>query len=390
MKIPSLFKKELTFNLTSYVSGALKAFDNYFNLSFGRTKSKQMIEDAYYGNPFVYMIINKIAKTCYSLPVDVKSIRTEDEIEGTEFNEVNEMFIDYCLTDVIINLMATGNAFIHITKGVGMGYNLTCLRSKDVEIAVTGYNELSHYRYCDNGKHIRYELEEILHIKLDNLLDGEDEQKYYGISPLQAAWSTVVSSNEIFKAEASIFKNRGVVGLISNDSERPALPKDLDKLQDAFQNRAGGAENFNKVLVTNQNVRYIQMGMSPQDLQLIANQREKLRILCSVFGLDSKLFGDGENSTYNNVAEAQKAAYLQVYIPIRQKINYELSNFLNPILRTENYIDINRNKIEVLAEEKTIDQLIVEKINIDEVDINELLRIKKGDYGSTNEETQSV
>jgi HK97 family phage portal protein len=279
--------------------------------------------------------------------------------------------------------MVTGNAFVHITKGVGMGYEMKCLRSKDVEIAVTGRNELHHYRYCDNGMEYRFDLEEILHIKLENLLDGDDEQKYYGISPLQAAWSTVVSSNEIFKAEASIFKNRGVVGLISNDSERPALPSDLEKLQESFQGRAGGAENFNKVLVTNQNVRYIQMGMSPQDLQLIANQREKLRILCSVFGLDSKLFGDGENSTYNNVNEAQKAAYLQVYIPVRQKINYELSNFLNPILRTDYYIEISRNQIEVLAEEKTIDQLIVEKINIDEITIDELIRIKNGGKNAT-------
>lgn len=375
----------MTVNLTSTVVGALETFKDYFNWNTGSVKSKQMIKDAYYGNPYVYMIVNKIADTVYSLDTDIKSVNGDRLVENTEYNAINDKFIDYCLNDLVVNLMVTGNAFIRITKGVGMGYDLVCLRSKDIEIIVNGNNEKIGYRYADNGGYNNYPLEEILHIKFDNLLDNDGEDKHFGISPLQAAWSTVVSSNEIFKAEASIFKNRGVVGLITNDSERAALPTEIDKLQKSFDDRVGGADKFNKVLVSGQNLRYIQMGMSPQDLQLIANQKEKLRIMSAVFGLDSKLFGDGENSTYNNVAEAQKAAYLQVYIPTRQKINYELSNFLNNMLKVNNYIEINRNSIEVLAEEKTIDQLIIEKINLDEVDINELLRIKRGDYGNAEQ-----
>ena len=74
----------------------------------------------------------------------------------------------------------------------------------------------------------------------------------------------------------------------------------------------------------------------------------KLRMLCSIFGVNSVLFNDQVSSTYNNQDAAAKDAYINTYIPLANKIDRELSRFLNRHLNTDEYITIDTDDIEIL------------------------------------------
>jgi hypothetical protein len=126
--------------------------------------------------------------------------------------------------------------------------------------------------------------------------------------------------------------------------------------------------------------------MSPTDLQLIDNQLNKLRFLCGVYGIDSKLLGDGANSTYNNVKEAQKNAYIDTYLPLDKKVNNAVIRFLNAQYRTDYNYKTDRSRIEALKEVRTIEELILEKINEQELTLEELQAIQRGENTNNNEE----
>ena len=300
----------------------------------GRSLRKYI--SAYANNPLVFMIINKISTTAASIMPAVVD-RNGDKIENQNskvleiLNNPNpEQGRMELMEEAGAYLLSTGNLFFHYLKGIGMGYKLTTLNPSRMTLKLLQNGEPSHWIYTDNlGNEKRYELEDILHIKTSNIVDVTGAGTYYGLSPLEAAWMVVKASDEIYGAEASIFKNRGIIGILTNETDDPMLEPERRELQKQFDNEVGGHDRYNKIKISNTKLKYIQTGMSPTDLKLIENQLTKLRTLCSIYGTSSILYNDNENSTYNNVAEAKASAYHESYIPLAEKIYKELSIFLS-------------------------------------------------------------
>jgi len=158
----------------------------------------------------------------------------------------------------------------------------------------------------------------------------------------------VQSSKEKLNAEASIFKNRGIIGILTNKSDTPMLPKERQRLQDEFDKEVGGADRFNKLKISTTDLNYIQTGMSPTDLKLLEGIVSSLRLLSALYGMPSVLFNDLEASTRDNVTQANKTAYQDVYVPLMNKMNEGLSKFLSEDLKTKETIVVDIASIEAL------------------------------------------
>lgn len=349
----------------------LKVIGNFFGFNTGSITIWKLI-DAYATNPIVFSIINKITGVCDGTEKQLLSGDNEIE-EGDVFSVLKDLNEE----ELYSNLLATGNVFLKFTKGVGAGAEFEVWNSKDVEIILNNSGTVVvGYKYTPGNLNIPAPEEEVLHIKFANIVKTDTNNMFFGYSPLEAGMKIVTASTEIFNAEAAIFKNRGIVGLISNDSDFPMKDADQKMLQEAFQNKAGGADKFNKVLITSSNAKYVQLGMSPQDLQLIDNQISKLRFLSALYGIDSKLLGDGENSTYNNVREAERNAYIDTYLPLMKRVNKALIKYLNEQFKTDLTYQVNLSKVEAIKKEQTLEQLILEKISEEDLSLAELTEIQ--------------
>jgi hypothetical protein len=64
--------------------------------------------------------------------------------------------------------------------------------------------------------------------------------------------------------------------------------------------------------------------------------------------MPSVLFNDNERSTFNNFEQAVKIAYNDVYIPLANKVDRELSMFLNRQLNTNEFVVVDLTSIEVI------------------------------------------
>jgi len=346
----------------SYISGnptyqnnsTFQVLNNYFGGLFGGTTNQSKFLEAYRCNPLVYMIINKIASTTSAIDLisvddDGKRLDNTGEVLNLLNNPNNKQTSIDFLIDCYVNLLATGNCYQWCIKGVGAGAEIVVIPSSQMTLAVNRNGTLLHYIYRDAyGKDHNIPLEEINHIKTNNSVNLNDSDVYLGMSPLQALWVVVQSSNEKFKAEASIFKNRGIIGILTNKSDTPMLKKDRDILQNQFDSEIGGADKFNKIKISNTDLNYIQTGMSPTDLKLLDGITSSLRLLCSAYGMPSVLFNDNEKSTYNNVSEARKTASIDVYIPLAKKVLKSTTMFLNEQLGSDEMITIDITSIEEL------------------------------------------
>lgn len=354
--VPNLYSSASTFHV----------LNSYFKDLFGGKANQSKYLRAYGENPLVYMIVNKIATTTASIDlISVDSDGEKLETTGDVFNLINEpnatqTSIDF-LIDCYVNLLTSGNCYQWNIKGVGAGDELVVIPSNQIQLVISKSGTLLGYVYTDsNNKEHSIPVDEINHIKTNNSCNIENTEILLGMSPLQAMWLVVQSSSEKFKAEASIFKNRGIVGILTNKSDTPMLKKDRERLQSEFNDEIGGADKFNRIKISNTDLNYIQTGMSPTDLKLLEGIVSSLRLLCSAYGMPSMLFNDNERSTFSNMAEARRIASTDVYIPLAQKVLKSTSRFLNKRLGSDEIITIDITSIEEL---KTSTNKVLQAIN---------------------------
>ena len=334
-------------------STSLQVLRDFFG--FSNNASNVSYLNAYGENPLLYMVVNKIVTT--SSDIDIVSvddegvkIDSESQILNILNNPNSEQDWAVFSQELKESFLLCGNAYIAHTMGFGgIGNELEVLKVKLLELELNRDGELVRYKYTTpNGKVTYYEPEEVCHITTSNVVNVGSTSILQGLSPLQAAWTLIQSSNEKFSASASIFKNRGIIGILTNKSDAPMLPKERKRLQDEFDKEVGGADKFNKIKISTSDLSYIQTGMSPSDLKLLEGVMNDLRLISAIYGMPSVLFNDNDSSTYNNVSEAKVTAYSDVYVPLNDKILSSLVSFLNGRLKTDERIISDVSTIEEL------------------------------------------
>jgi HK97 family phage portal protein len=269
-------------------------------------------------------------------------------------------------------LSLTGNAFVRYVSGIGgIGVELKILAADRVDIITNGLGMIVKYRFTDfDGRVFDFDGDEVLHIKTSNVVDQDRNDRLFGLSPLDSMKPVIEASNEKFSAEASIFKNRGMIGFVSNDTDVPMLEDERLEAQNSFDRGAGGSSKFNSIFVTNTRLRFVQTGMSPTDLKLLDGIVSSLRLICARYSMPSILFNDTEKSTYNNFEQAIKVSYNDVYIPLANKVDRSLSPWLSKKLGVEETIKADLTSIEVIKSStnevaqalNSLDTKIVERI----------------------------
>jgi HK97 family phage portal protein len=207
-------------------------------------------------------------------------------------------------------------------------------------------------------------------MKEDVIWTQKLDPSYYcekGLSPLTPLTNATSTSNQVHTAESNMIENRGATGMISSDANEGygMLPDQVEEIEKQFQNRSGGARNFNKTLISPGKVKYTQLGLSPKDLLLTELDINKMRKFCNVYGLSSQLLNDPANKTFNNLGEAKKSLYTEVCIPLVETFVNSWGKDLVPLFEAKDKkkykICIETDSIEVLQGDKKLE---AEKNNI--------------------------
>jgi HK97 family phage portal protein len=212
--------------------------------------------------------------------------------------------------------------------------------------------------------------ENLLHLKYFNPSYTDYTCSLYGLSPVQVAHQVIQTGNDRWDASMNMFQNRGAFGLITDKSNRPMNQDQAKKVQESFDYENTGSHNYGKIKVTNKDLSYISMAMSPQDLQLLESGVITLRALCNVYNVDSSMFNDPANKTYNNQLEAQKAFYNNCIIPLSNKLSEQLTRFIalnhypdGSYRMVQDFDDIEALQTDKKAEAER-DKIVIDGINV--------------------------
>jgi HK97 family phage portal protein len=300
----------------------------------------QLIQNGYESNVDVYAVIKKLTDVFLDVPYVIER-RTSDGWELLEDSTLHELMEKpnvgkgYTWNDIdeqlLIYLLASGNGYLVGQTGFSSRYDeVDVLPSPFVEVQTNNdfFMPNARFQFELNTNRRVYDQEEIEHIKFFNPSYCTVQESYCGLSIIQVAAMAVQVGNDRWSADANLLQNRGAIGLITDKSNRPMTPEEAARVQAGFQKRNAGTENFGKVTVTNKDLNFISMAMNSTDLQLVEKGVVNLRAICNVFGLDSSLFNDPANKTFNNRKEAEKAMYTNAIMPIAEKVMAKHNQYL--------------------------------------------------------------
>lgn len=194
--------------------------------------------------------------------------------------------VDFFLT-LVLNLVTRGNAYAQITRnGAGDIVSLLPLMSAQVETRLLSDGTVVHVYTGSEGVRV-FASENIWHIKLFG-------NGIVGLSPLGYGANAIgiaIASEERISA---VFRNGAKpTGVLMVDA---ALNKEQRaEIRESFSDLAEG--NSDSLIVLDKFMKYEQVSMSPQDIELLQSRRYQVEDIARFMGVPSVLINDTQSTT---------------------------------------------------------------------------------------------
>lgn len=205
-------------------------------------------------------------------------------------------------------------------------------------------------------------------------------QKRYGfnghaLSPFQPLKEIIESSRNGARASNKMAYNMGVQGFLTAASDNMQLsPEQVAEMQTAYEKKYTRVDSqYRRLAMISHNMKWVQVGTSMADLQLIEQDYANLRKICAAVQVGSQIFNDPSAAKYDNMKQAVKFSFRDAVFPQLDGIE----DMMNTLV-AKNYNKFNNRKLYFRYTTEHIPEL--------QEDLNELYsRLEKADDLTDNE-----
>ena len=198
------------------------------------------------------------------------------------------------------------------------------------------------------GKQVSYKIDEISYVRIPDPLDD-----FLGFSPLRAAAYNIDGNNANDRWNFSMIQNGARPSGILKTSQ--VLNETvLARLKKVLLNSWAGKYNTGKAHVLEAGLEWQQISLSQKDMDNINYAKLNSRKIAQVLNVPNELLGDPEAKTYSNYKEANKAFYKDCVLSLAQRFIDEWNNWLMPAWGEGLYIEVDKDKIEALREDRDL------------------------------------
>lgn len=280
---------------------------------------KAFAEEAYRRNVVAYQVINRIAEAVASVRWTVW--RGETEVVAGPLVDLLERpnpmqgQAEYIKAKTAF-LMISGNEYEESVTVRDVPREIYTLRPDRVKIVPGGSGYPRAYRYEVRAGVFRdFEVDpatgksDICHTKLFNPLDD-----WYGMSPVEAGSYGIDQHNESMALMQALLQNSArPSGALKSEAE--LSDDNYNRLKTQIEEQYQGSRNAGRPMLLEGGVEWVQMGMSPRDMEILQTKYSSARDVSLAFGVPPQLMGIPGDNTYSNYQEARLAFWEDTVIP---------------------------------------------------------------------------
>lgn len=231
------------------------------------------------------------------------------------------------LGDAIMYKLLVGNSYVYgrvLQGGVNAGvpYDLNNLPAQWTNIIATDMFPVRAVGYWVNmWPDAKYTPQEVMHLRTPNPNWNVQGDQLYGMAPLKAGLRRLQKNNSLTEAEAAMYANQGVNGVLHMKAvpgtvDGDQLIAEVQALKETLTNEWEGARNKGKIGLSAYDVAFESMGLTAEEMAMVESGLVDLRYLCNLFGgVPSQLLNDPTNKHYNNYKEGEKALTSRCTMP---------------------------------------------------------------------------
>lgn len=343
--INRLWKGENAFNKWAY------QFMGTLGISYDN-KASTYLNKGYKINPVVFSVINQMCDKTKAVPYAVKKIKDQkaygklraldlatngnysvkqmadrlmlqtkayEDIEQEfplERPNPNQSWVDIMALYKLF-LKTTGNFYLYKLSpedgnNAGVPIAVYVLPSHKIEIVLKKdaqtlgvENPIDYYKMTEGDQQIRFEVEDVIHIKTPNPFIDTAGSHLYGLSPMNALLKNLESSNSGLDNNIKTQINNGVFGVLSaRDGE--FTEDQAIQIKQKFKSMDEAKGRLSKLTAVSVPVDFTRISLTTDELQPFEYLKYDQKQICNVLGWSDLLLNSDANMTYNNIKEERK------------------------------------------------------------------------------------
>lgn len=243
--------------------------------------------------------VNRWSKTISSLPMSVQVYDEESKKWNTAYDHPLQKLLSYkvnryqtqkeFMKEVVFNLVSTGNSFVKIDRANNQITSLLPLSSGQMMIKVMEDGTLV-YVYERDGKHTAYAADSIWHLKTFG-------NNVVGMSPLAYGATAIGVGLSADERTTQVLDNAAKPsGVLTFNSDLKLTDKQRAQLKKEFKDLKEGTDNV--LMTLESGWAYQQIGLSPEDIQLLESRKFTIHDIGRFLDMPSVLINDNSESKW--------------------------------------------------------------------------------------------
>lgn len=194
--------------------------------------------------------------------------------------------------------------------------------------------ELYNIYFTANGERTLLDWDDLMYFTDSTMTNPYTMMPTSRMIPLRYPISNAIA---IYEAQATLVQKRGAIGILSNHARDqmghiPVEAPERERVERQFYSNYGLTRGQSQVIITTAALQWQQMAMNVKDLMLFEGMESCLKDICDAYGYPLPLSAHSDQSTYNNVATADRLLYQNTIIPasedlIDEQFNEQLKTF---------------------------------------------------------------
>lgn len=366
--------------------------------------NKTYLEKGYRINPIVFSVVNQMCDKSKSVPFYVKKIKDQkaykklkrfDRTVGNDLSSkqlfdrqqlkalaFEEEEIDFPMErpnpnqtweDVIslykLFLKTTGNFYllkVSPNEGSNKGIpqlvyvlpsdKMELVLKKDADL-LYDENPIDYYKLTDGEINIKFEKENIIHVKTPNPFYSQNGSHLYGLSPMASLLKNIESSNDALDNNIKTLKNSGVFGFLSA-KDGNLTDEQATQLKQKLVDMDKSPGRLSKIAGLSTQIEFTRLSLDTTELQPFEFLKYDQKQICNVFGWSDLLLNSDSNMTYNNIKEERKRVITDNIKPDLDLLASALNDEFIPLFKGYENAEVEFDITELSEMQENIKEMI--------------------------------
>ncbi|AQQ67480.1 phage portal protein [Microbulbifer agarilyticus] len=258
---------------------------------------KSVTEDTALQISAVWSCVRLLTETLASMPLHLYDVSGDERVEDSRhtLSRLLKRRPNARMSKVVwfetmqLNLVLHGNCYAVIDRNSrGDVISLWPLPAQQVDVETLADGSVVYHYYQGSDVSVFAE-ENILHVRLFG-------NGIVGLSPLEYGRNSIALATASEEFSTKFFKNGGKPGGTLT-IDKILKPDQREQVRKNFAALTEGSENAHKLMVLEAGMKYDQVQLNPNDMQMLETRRFQLKDISRFFGVPSILINDQEGTT---------------------------------------------------------------------------------------------